>query len=342
MATSSFDRSIAGARKASIWLASTAALVLAGAAALSHAQQGAWRPDRTVEIVLPSAAGSSLDAAARLIQRILTENRLVDVTVVVVNKPGGGGNIASAYMEQHAGDPHYMLLSAMSLLNNHVLGRSQINYDSYTPIAMLYSENMSMVVGPNSQLKTGQDVMQKLRSDPQSLSIAIGFARGGTGHLNTALVAKAMGADAKRLKTVQFQGNSQALTALMGGHVDMSSMSFAQAWTQSQAGKLRILGVAADKRGAGPLADIPTWKEQGFDVEFQNTRFMLGTKGISEAQTAFWDNALKQALESKQWKAMAEKTHYIPYYVGRKEVSKRLAALYSQLKEALTEVGMAK
>jgi len=342
MATSSVDRSMAGARKVSVWLASAAALVLAGAAALSHAQQGAWRPDRTVEIVLPSAAGSSLDAAARLIQRILTESRLVDVSVVVVNKPGGGGNIASSYMDSHAGDPHYMLLSAMSLLNNHILGRSQTNYDSFTPIAMLYSENMSMVVGENSQLKTGKDVMEKLRSDPQSVSIAIGFARGGTGHLNTALVAKAMGADAKRLKTVQFQGNSQALTALMGGHVDMSSMSFAQAWTQSQAGKLRILGVAADKRGAGPLADIPTWKEQGFDVEFQNTRFMLGTKGITEAQTAFWDDALKQALESQQWKAMAEKTHYIPYYVGRKETPKRLAALYSQLKEALTDVGMAK
>lgn len=341
MATS-VDRSVAGARKTSAWLASMAALVLAGAAALSHAQQGGWRPERPVEIIIPSAAGSSLDAQARMIQRSLTENRLVEPSVLVVNKPGGGGNLASAYMDQHAGDPHYLLLSAMSLLNNHILGLSKTNYDSYTPIAMLYSEDMTLVVRPESPLKTGRDVMEKLRSDPQSLSIAIGFARGGTGHLNTALVAKGMGVDAKRLKTVQFQGNSQALTAVMGGHVDISSMSFAQAWTQLQGGKLRILGIAADKRGDGPLANIPTWKEQGFDVEFQNTRFMLGTKGISEAQSAFWDNALKQALESKQWKAMAEKDHYIPYYVGRKETPKRLGVLYNQLKDALTEVGMAK
>lgn len=335
-------RSIVGARKAAGWLASAGALVLAGAATLSHAQQAAWRPERPVEIVIPSAAGSSLDAAARMIQRILAENRLVEGTVVVVNKPGGGGNIASTYMDQHANDPHYILLSAMSLMNNHVLGRSPQNYDSYTPIAMLYSENMTMVVKPDSSLKTGRDIMEKLRSDPQSLSIAIGFARGGTGHLNTALLAKAMGVDAKRLKTVQFQGNAQALAAVMGGHVDLSSMSFAQAWSQLQAGHLRILGVAANKRGDGPLASIPTWKEQGFDVEFHNTRFMLGTKGMNEAQTEFWDSALKQAMESKQWKAMAENTHYIPYYVGRKETPKRLGALYSQLKEALTDVGMAK
>lgn len=328
------DRSVAGIRHAWVWLA------LALACAAAHAQSGAWRPDRPVEIVIPSAAGSSLDAAARTIQRILTESRLVEGTVVVVNKPGGGGNIASTYMDQHAGDPHYMLLSAMSLMNNHILGRSPQNYDSYTPIAMLYSEHMTMVVKPDSPLKSGRDIMEKLKADPQALSIAIGFARGGTGHLNTALVAKAMGADARRLKTVQFQGNAQALAAVMGGHVDLSSMSFAQAWSQSQAGHLRILGVAADKRGDGPLANIPTWKEQGFDVEFHNTRFMLGPKGMNEAQTAFWDNALRQVMQSEQWKAMAQKTHYIPYYMGRKETPKRLAALYNQLKDALMLVGM--
>ena len=331
------DRCVTGTRHA--WLGLSLALACAASSAL--AQPGAWRPERPVEIVIPSAAGSSLDAAARTIQRILTENRLVEGTVVVTNKPGGGGNIASTYMDQHAGDPHYMLLSAMSLMNNHILGRSPQNYDSYTPIAMLYSEHMTMVVKPDSPLKSGRDIMEKLKSDPQSLSIAIGFARGGTGHLNTALVAKAMGVDAKRLKTVQFQGNAQALAAVMGGHVDLSSMSFAQAWAQSQAGHLRILGVAADKRGDGPLASIPTWKEQGFDVEFHNTRFMLGPKGMNEAQTAFWDNALRQVMQSAQWKAMAEKTHYIPYYMGRQGTPKRLAALYSQLKDALTLVGMA-
>jgi tripartite-type tricarboxylate transporter receptor subunit TctC len=75
-------------------------------------------------------------------------------------------------------------------------------------------------------------------------------------------------------------------------------------------------------------------------VEFHNTRFMLGTKGMTDAQTDFWDNALRQVMQSEQWKAMAERTHYIPYYVGRKETPKRLGALYSQLKEALTAVGM--
>ena len=316
------------------------AMLALGAVSISFAQT--WRPERTVEIVVPSAAGSSLDAAARMIGKIMVENKIVDVPVVVMSKPGGGGNVSTAYLDQHAGDAHYLYLSIMSLLNNHILGRSKSNWDNYTSIAMLFSENMTMVVQPQSALKSGHDVMSRLKADPQSLSIAVGSARGGTGHLNTALLARAMGVDPKFLKTVQFPGNSQALTALMGGHVDLSSMSFAQALSQSESGKLRILGVAADKRGPGPLASIPTWKEQGFNFEFYNTRFVLGTQGITPAQTAYWDATLKRVLDTKEWQEYAVKQHYIPFYVNHKETPKKLGELYDQIKGALMDVGMAK
>lgn len=317
-----------------------AALWLAATATLAQAQSG-WRPDKTVEIITPSAAGSSLDSTIRMLQRVLTEQKIVDVTVVPVNKPGGSGVVSTTYLDQHAGDAHRIYLSAMTLLNNHILGRSKANYDSYTSLAMLFSEDMTMVVEAGSPLKSGRDMMAKLKADPASLSIAIGFGLGGTGHLNTALVAKAMGADAKRLKTVQFQGNSQALAALLGGHIDVSSMSFAQAWNNVQAGKLRILGIAAAQRRPGALKDIPTWKEQGFDVEFYNSRFMLGTKGITPEQAAFWEGAFKRVLESKTWEEYASKNHYIPFYAGRAETQKQLAALYRQLRGALTDVGLA-
>jgi len=319
-----------------------AAALLAGAVTFSHAQQGGWRPEKTVEIVIPSAAGSSLDAAARMIQRALQEARLVDVPVTVVNRTGGGGSIAQNYIDQRAGDPHYLFLSTMSLLNNHILGRAKTNWTDYTPIAMLFSEDMTIITQRDSPLKTGRDVMEQLRKDQQSVSFAVGFTAGGTGHLNVAIIATAMGVDAKRLKTVQFQGNAQALAALMGGHVDLSSMSFAQAWRASQQGNVRILGVASERRGEGPLADIPTWKEQGFSVEFSNTRIMFGAKGISQAQTEFWDFTLQKALGHDMWKEFAQKNHYKSDYTGHKESPKRLAALYDDIRKALISVGLAK
>jgi len=319
-----------------------AAMALSGAVKLSHAQQSAWRPQKTVEIVIPSSAGSSMDAAARMIQRLLQEGRVVDVPVVSVNKAGGGGNLATNYFDQQAGDGHFMFFSTMSLMNNHILGRSKTNYTDYTPIALVFTENMTIVVQPDSPLKTGRDIMAKLKDNPESLAIAIGLARGGTGHLNIALVTKAMGIDARKLKTVVFDGNVKALTALMGGHVELSSMSFAQAWAQSQQGKLRIVGVAAERRGEGILANIPTWKEQGFDVVFTNVRLMFGPKGMTPEQAAYWDAALQRVLQSDRWKKFAEENHYVPGYIGREQAPKHMAALYKQLKEALIEVGMAK
>ena len=207
------------------------ALALAAAAVPAYAQQSAWRPERTVEIVVPAGTGGSIDGTARLIHRVLELNRIVEVPVVVVNKPGGGGNIATNYLDQHAGDGHYLLASTMSIMTSHILGRSATTYTDYTPLATLFSEYMTLVVKPDSPLKTAADIREQLRKDPRSLSIAIGVAVGATNHLTVALLAKEMGVDVRKLKTVVTQTNSQALTAVMGGHVDIASLSAgAQPW----------------------------------------------------------------------------------------------------------------
>ncbi len=323
-------------------LARAAGVVLAGAVTYSHAQQTAWQPERPVEIVVPTTPGGAIDTTARLIQRILQNNRIIEVPVVVVNKPGGGQALAMTYLDQRAGDPHHLLNSTMSLMTNHIQGRSKANYTDYTPVAILFGEPMTLVVKPDSPLKTGRDIQEKLKKDPQSLSIAVGLARGGAGHLTVTLVTKAMGVDAKKLKTVVFQANADAMTALMGGHVDFSSMSLASAWNAAQQGKLRIIAITSDRRLEGALAEIPTWKEVGFDVVFTNIRFMLGPKGMSPAQTAYWDGALERVVQSEEWKDAVQKNHWAPEYLGSRESPQRLAAIYKQLRGALVDAGLVK
>jgi putative tricarboxylic transport membrane protein len=320
----------------------TAAMVLAGAVTDTQAQQAAWRPQRAVEIVVPTAPGGSIDTTGRLMQRILQSNRLVEVPVVTVNKPGGGQAIAMTYLDQHAGDGHYLLNSTMSLMTGHILGRSKVNYTDYTPLAILFGEAMTLVVRQDSPLKTARDVQERLKSDPNSLAIAIGIAVGGTNHLAVSLVMSSMGVDVKKLKTVVFQANAEAAIALMGGHVDLSPMSVAAAFNAMQQGRLRIIGITAERRGEGALADVPTLKEQGYNVVFTNTRFMLGPKGMSPAQTAYWDGILARMVQTDEWKNDIQKNHLDPDYAGSKQSPQRLAALYKQLKGALVDAGLAK
>jgi putative tricarboxylic transport membrane protein len=316
-------------------------LVLAGCATLSSAQP-AWRPDRTVEIVVPAGTGGSIDGTARLIHRVLQFNRIVDAPVIVVNKPGGGGNIATSYLDQHAGDGHYLLTSTMSIMTNHILGRSATTYSDYTPLATLFSEYMTLVVKPDSPLKTAGDIQERLRKDPQSLSIAIGVAVGATNHLTVALLAKAMGVDAKKLKMVVTHTNSQAVTSVMGGHIDVASLSAGAAINAAQQGQLRIIGVTSPTRGDGPLAAVPTWKEQGVDVTFANVRLLLGSRGMSAAQVAYWDAALAKIVATGDWKKAVERSEAIPDYAGSRESARRMARLYAQLKIALVDAGLAR
>lgn len=320
--------------------AGCALLALLGCGA--HAQQPAWRPERPVEIVVPSSAGSSLDGTARFVQKVWQGHRVIDSHVVVVSKPGGGGAIATSYIDQRPGDGHFLLLAQQTVITNYAMGRTKTNYTDYTPLATLYAEYMTMVVPPQSRLKSARDFQQVLAKDPQALSIGIGVARGGTNHLTLSLLTKAMGLDVKQMKTVIFQGNSDSLTAVLGGHIDIASMSFALAKNATQQGQLRILGIAAEKRLGGEFAHIPTWKEQGFDVVLLNQRYVLGPRGLTAAQTAYWDAAFQKLVQTEEWKAEVRKHDWLDDYAGSRETQQRLAALFPKLRGALVDAGLTK
>lgn len=320
----------------------TAALIFAVLTGFAHAQQLGWKPDKPVEIIAPAGAGGSIDGTARLIQRSLQNAKIVETPVVVINKSGGGGTIATNYLDQHAGDGHFLLTSTMGLMTNHILGRATTTYTDYTPLATLFSEYMTLVVKPDSPLKTARDIQERLKKDPQSLSIAIGVAIGGTNHLTVSLLMKAMGVDARKIKTVVIQPNSQAVVGVMGGHIDIASLSVGAAVGPAQQGKLRIVGVTSEKRGEGAMANVPTWKEQGIDVVFANVRLLLGPKGMSSAQIAFWDAAMKRVIATEDWKKEVERNQAAFDYSDSRESAQRMAKLYAQLKSALVEAGLAK
>jgi putative tricarboxylic transport membrane protein len=316
-------------------------LLLAAAVACASAQPAGWRPERPVENVVASAAGGAGDANARLFQSIVQKYRLVDVPIVINNKPGGGQAVALSYMDQHAGDGHYLMNSTMGLMTAYLMGRSKVTYTDYTTLAILYGEYMTLAVKPDSPIKNGRDAMERLKRDPQSLSIAIGLAIGGTNHISVGLVAKAMGIDVKKLKTVVFQTNAQGITATMGGHVDLVSLSLASALRATKAGQVRIIGISAEHRSEGAAADIPTWKEQGLDVVFSNIRFSIGPKGLSATQMAYWDTVFER-LQTEEWKNEVQQNDWVLDYANSKQAPQRMVRLNAQLKAALTDAGLVK
>lgn len=317
----------------------TAALGSVLAAADGRAQTAGWKPEKTVEIVVGASAGGGNDRMARTIQRISQERKLVDVTSVVVNKPGGGGTIGYSYLNQHAGDGHYLEVISEPLITNRITGRGAVSHPDITPLARLFTEYMAFTVNADSPLKSGKDLADQLRRNPGSLSISIMTARGNANHIALVSIAKAAGADARKLKTVIFTSAS-AITALAGGHVDVIISGPAIVMPLVRSGKLRILAIAAPRRLGGAFAGIPVWKEHGIDVAAGTWRVVVGPRALPPQEIAFWDGAFSKLIQSREWRDDLEKNLFTDSYMNSRDTRHFLEIEYDRLRAALAELGM--
>lgn len=302
----------------------------------SSAQE--WRPERAIEIVAGSAAGGAQDRTARAMQRIWKERNFVNATINVVNRPGGGGAVSHSYLNQHAGDGHFIAVGSPTLLINQIIGTSKVDYQDITALALLFSEYIVIAVRDDSPLKNGRDLAQRLKADPSSVSAAVATARGGMQHVAVGLLAKSAGADVRRLKVVVFNSGAESITALLGGHVDIVATAAANAASQLQAGRLRVIGVAAPQRLEGLYAPVPTFREQGYDAVSSNWRSVLAPRGLSPAQIAFWDDALSRLVRSPEWNEDVRKNFWVNNHLASKAARPYFTAQYDELRGILGEL----
>jgi putative tricarboxylic transport membrane protein len=323
----------------------TAALVLAAlslCATAASIAQPAWKPSRNVEIIVGVSPGGGIDRTARTLQKVLQEKRWLDVSSSVINKPGGGGVLVQTYLNQHAADAHYLEVSSSSLLTNHITGKTANAWSDFTPIAMLYDEFIGFAVKADSPLKTGRDLAELLRKDSAVPAVGIATSAGNTNHIALALLAKLAGGDVKKLKVVVFNSGGESTTALLGGHVALVVTPAATALPQMQAGALRILAVAAPKRLEGALAQVPTWRELGYDIVVANWRPVMAPRGLTPEQVAYWEDLIQRFTQTAEWKDELAANGGVDHYLNSRELSKFLAAQSTQFRSILTELGLAR
>lgn len=307
----------------------------------AHAQT-AWKPERNVEIVVGSSAGTGTDRTARLMQKIWQEQKIIDVPTAVVNKPGGGSAVAMAYLNTHAGDGNYMLVTSYNLVTNEITGRSTMSPKDFTMISLLISEYIGYAVRPDSPYKTLADLVKALRDDPGSVTVGTSSAAGGANHIAMGLLAKAAGADLKKLKVVIYNGGGEALAAMLGGHVQVWVNSASSLSAQMNSGTVRTLAIASPKRLPGVLAKTPTTKEAGVPIVADNWRLVIAPKGLNAAQTGYWDGVFKRFTQSAEWNKDLDSANMTNNYMTSAETTKYINEEYSDIKTILTELGLAK
>jgi putative tricarboxylic transport membrane protein len=161
-------------------------------------------------------------------------------------------------------------------------------------------------------------------------------------HVGAALLLKAIGRNAKELKSVVFKGTSEAATALLGGHIDLIITPAGNASPHVAAGRMRVIAVAAPQRFSGVLANAPTWREQGVDLVFSGWRAVMAPKGLTPAQVSYWESALRKATTLPEWKADLEKNYWSDDFAASDQFRKDLDSDYAAMKTVLVDLGLAK
>lgn len=279
---------------------------------------------------------------SRLLQRVLQEKRLASASITVVNKTGGGNAVGFTYLAAHPGDAHYVAVTPLTIITNRIVGANPISYHDVTPIAMLADEHIAFVVNPNSAMKTGRDLLDRLKKDPASVSMALAAALGNANHIAMSLVGKAVGVDPKRFKIAVFNSSGESITAILGGHVDLAITTSGLLAPHVQAGRLGVIAVAADKRLAGPLAQVPTWKEQGVDVTFSSWRALIGPRGMTAQQLSYWETLVAKAAAQEEWTRELEKNGLTALFMNSEATRRLFTQQEEQLRTILTDLGLAK
>jgi putative tricarboxylic transport membrane protein len=315
-------------------------LLAAGAAALA-ASLGAAPPAAAqiqgLEIVVPAAPGGGWDQTGRAMQSALQEDGLAS-GIQVVNIPGAGGTIGLAqFVSSKEGQGNALMTSGLVMLGAILTNQSPVTLDQVTPIARLTGEYEVVAVPVESEIQTLDDLIARFKEDPQAVSWGGGSA-GGTDHMLVGLIAKAAGVDPAGINYVPFSGGGESMASILGGHVTVGVNGYAEFAGHIESGALRPLAISSAERLEG--IDIPTFKEQGVDVELTNWRGVVAPPGISDEDKQALGDTVSQMVESEAWQTTLKDRAWLDLYLPPDEFAQFLQQDTAQVETVLQDIGL--
>lgn len=301
-------------------LLAAAGLPLVTAVSGAFAQAG-WKPTKDVEFVIPFAVGGGADIMARVIHKVITEEKLVPVSIALVNKPGGGGAAGIGYMSaSRKADPNTLVLINGTTQITPIITPAARTLSEVQPVMNVMLDDFVFFVKGDAPWKSAADFAKDAKSKPPK---TYNFSTGGTTDVMAVTVlAKTTGTE---LNMINFNSGGEALTALLGGHVHASLGNPLEFMGHLKTGAVRAIGVFRDTRFA-MLPNVPTMKEQGINApNFQMWRGVGVPKGVPADAAKYWEGVMAKVVASPQFKAYLRDNAASEATIGGAEFEKFLA-----------------
>ncbi|WP_291797877.1 tripartite tricarboxylate transporter substrate-binding protein [Brevibacterium sp.] len=279
-------------------------------------------PDISANLTLiaPASPGGGWDGFVREQQQALRQGGLVG-NAQVVNIPGAGGTIGLGRFTTMNGRSDTLLATGSAMTGGILINDSPVGYDDVRPIAKIAEDYDVVIVPADSPVETADDLIAEWKQDPKGTPWTGGSA-GSLDHLVVAELALAGGIDPQDITFIPKSGGGEAIQALLNGTAKYASTGYNEVSDQIEAGRVKAIGITGPERIEG--TEIPTFTEQGLDVELANWRGMLAAPGITDEefeqqlallekmrQTPEWQDALERNAWADAWETGDELDAFI-------------------------------
>ncbi|WP_095590752.1 Bug family tripartite tricarboxylate transporter substrate binding protein [Actibacterium ureilyticum] len=315
-----------------------AAAVLGLSAVAAHAQENP-------ECIAPANPGGGWDFTCRQVGKSLQDLGLIDKTMQVVNLAGGGGGVAFAEVVNKRGDDNDLIVAASSATATRL---AQGAYPGNTMeqvrwLASIGADYGVIAVAADSAVNTLPELLDAIKSDPTSVSVAGGSAVGGWDHLKVLIAANAYGIDDVRsVKYIAFDGGGEAVTQLLAGSVQAFTGDISEAKGFVDSGDIKVIAVLSPERLPGEFADFPTAREQGVDAIGANWRGFYAPGGMSDAAYDAWVQKVGDLYASDAWKEVMAANGLAPLDLQGAAFQSFVAESVAQIQSISREIGIIK
>lgn len=319
-------------------------IAAAAACAALGAPAFAFEPGNT-ECIAPANPGGGWDFTCRQVGKTLQDLGLVPGTMQVTNLAGGGGGVAFAEVVNKRNEENSLIVAASSATATRL---AQGAYPGNTMeqvrwVGSVGADYGIIAVAKSSPINTLPELMDMIKADPKSVSIAGGSAVGGWDHLKVLIAANKAGIeDLRSIKYVAFDGGGEAVTQLLAGSVQAFTGDASEAKGFVDSGDIKVIAVLAPERLEGDFAAFPTAKEQGIDAIGANWRGFYAPGGMSDDAYAFWVEQVGKAYDSKEWKEVMENNGLAPLSLRGAEFQTFVANSVAEIQELSKEIGLIK
>ncbi|WP_170404643.1 Bug family tripartite tricarboxylate transporter substrate binding protein [Ruegeria arenilitoris] len=297
------------------------------------------------ECIAPANPGGGWDFTCRQVGKSLQDLGLIDQTMQVVNLAGGGGGVAFAEVVNKRGEDNELIVAASAATATRL---AQGAYPGNTMeqvrwLAAIGADYGVIAVAADSAVNTLPELLDQIKADPASVSVAGGSAVGGWDHLKVLIAANAYGIDDVRaVKYIAFDGGGEAVTQLLAGSVQAFTGDISEAKGFVDSGDIKVIAVLAPERLPGEFADFPTAKEQGVDAIGANWRGFYAPGGMTDEAYGDWVGKIGDLYASGEWKEVMAANGLAPLDLQGATFQDFVAESVGQIQTISKEIGIIK